>query len=190
MLSLTSPILHQQGLLEGLKTRRIKELNKEKKRKAMLSSPHTSLPGLDAATSAIPFIDPFAAHLSTLPATINPDALTHAAQTNNLPLTLTLLSAGGDPSPASLPASHSPLFLAARAGHLRVTQLLLAERLRRGLWGEDRHLRDGRVLREAEERGDVEMVVLLTMAPEDVLSAEDMQRGREGGGKRDSVLSI
>lgn len=104
LLSLTSPIRHQQGLLEGLKTKRIKGLNKEKKRKAMLSSPHTSLPGLDAATSAIPFIDPFAAHLSTLPTTINPDALTHAAQTNNLPLTLTLLSAGGDPSPASLPA--------------------------------------------------------------------------------------
>jgi hypothetical protein len=72
---------------------------------------------------------------------------------------------------------------------VRVTQMLLAERLRRGLWGTDRHLRDGRLLREAEERGDVEMVMLLSMEPEDVLSAEDLARTREGRGRSDSVIA-
>lgn len=72
---------------------------------------------------------------------------------------------------------------------MRVTQLLLAERLRRGLWGVDRHLADGRVMREAEERGDVEMVMLLSMPAEDVLSAEDLARTREGRGRSDSVVS-
>jgi hypothetical protein len=89
-----------------------------------------------------------------------------------------------------LPAEHSPLYEAARNGHVRVTQLLLAERLRRGLWGQDRHLRDGRVMREAEERGDIEMVMLLSMEPADVLSAEDLDRTREGRARSDSVISL
>ena len=117
-------------------------------------------------------------------------ALTLAARAGNLATTRSLLEAGANPYPdPNLPAEHSPLFEAARHGHVRVTQMLLAERLRRGLWGEDRHLRDGRLMREAEERGDVEMVMLLSMAPEDVLSAEDLARTREGRGRSDSVIA-
>jgi hypothetical protein len=117
-------------------------------------------------------------------------ALTLAARSGNLATTRSLLDAGANPYPSpDLPAEHSPLFEAARHGHVRVTQMLLAERLRRGLWGTDRHLRDGRLLREAEERGDVEMVMLLSMEPEDVLSAEDLARTREGRGRSDSVIA-
>jgi len=118
-------------------------------------------------------------------------ALTLAARAGNLATTRSLLDAGANPFPdPNLPAEHSPLYEAARLGHLRVTQMLLAERLRRGLWGVDRHLRDGRLMREAEDRGDVEMVMLLSMAPEDVLSAEDLARTREGRGRSDSVISF
>ena len=118
-------------------------------------------------------------------------ALTLAARAGNLPHLLSLLEAGANPYPSpSLPAEHSPLFEAARNGHVRVTQLLLAERFRRGFWGVDRHLRDGRLIRMAEERGDLEMVVLLSMEPEDVLSAEDLARSREGRGRSDSFFGV
>lgn len=133
--------------------------------------------------------NPFA-RMST---TISPDpvspALTIAAREGDLITTRDLINAGANPY-LDLPAEHSPLFEAARRGHVKVTQLLLAERLRRGLWGQDRHLADGRIMREAEERGDIEMVMLLSMAPEDVLSAEDLDRSREGRQRSDSVISL
>jgi len=159
--------------------------------------------GLDAAglhamlngngNAAMQFLNPFAANVAQLSTTISPDlvspALTVAAREGNLETTRDLINAGANPY-LDLPAEHSPLFEAARNGHVRVTQLLLAERLRRGLWGQDRHLRDGRVLREAEERGDIEMVMLLSMEPEDLLSAEDLDRTREGRARSDSVISL
>ena len=159
----------------------------------------SSVRGLDAAglhamlngngNTALPFLNPFAAtvaHPSSNP--VSP-ALTVAARTGDLETTRDIINAGANPH-LDLPAEHSPLYEAARNGHVRVTQLLLAERLRRGLWGQDRHLRDGRVLREAEERGDVEMVMLLSMEPEDLLSAEDLDRTREGRARSDSVISL
>lgn len=169
----------------------------------MVDSLSNTPAGLDASrllgstnTAALRFMNPLAdsiAQLSTTITSTEPDlvspALTIAARAGNLATTRDLLDAGADPH-LPLPAEHSPLHEAARNGHVRVTQLLLAERLRRGLWGEDRHLRDGRVLREAEDRGDLEMVMLLTMTPEDLLSAEDLARVREGRGKRDSVISL
>jgi hypothetical protein len=148
-----------------------------------------------------PFASPFVSNTpspATTPTAENENAnpfhfspaLTLAARSGNLATTRSLLDAGANPYPSpDLPAEHSPLFEAARHGHVRVTQMLLAERLRRGLWGTDRHLRDGRLLREAEERGDVEMVMLLSMEPEDVLSAEDLARTREGRGRSDSVIA-
>ena len=159
--------------------------------------------GLDAAglhtilngngNTALQFLNPFAANVAQLSTTISPDpvspALTVAARTGDLETTRDLINAGANPY-LDLPAEHSPLYEAARNGHVRVTQLLLAERLRRGLWGQDRHLRDGRVMREAEERGDVEMVMLLSMEPADVLSAEDLDRTREGRARSDSVISL
>jgi ankyrin repeat protein len=147
------------------------------------------------------YLSPFASNLaalsststSTTPTLTTPHfspALTLAARAGNLATTRSLLDAGANPYPSpDLPAEHSPLFEAARHGHVRVTQMLLAERLRRGLWGTDRHLRDGRLIREAEERGDIEMVMLLSMEPEDVLSAEDLARTREGRGRSDSVVA-
>jgi ankyrin repeat protein len=142
--------------------------------------------------AALEFLNPFASNIAHLSTTISPDpispALTIAAREGNLATTRDLIDAGANPY-MDLPAEHSPLFEAARNGHVKVTQLLLAERLRRGLWGQDRHLRDGRLIREAEERGDVEMVMLLSMEPEDVLSAEDLDRSREGRGRSDSVIS-
>jgi ankyrin repeat protein len=163
----------------------------------------SSIRGLDAAglhailnghgNAAMQFLNPFAANVAQQSTNISPDpvspALTIAARAGNLTTTRDLINAGANPY-LDLPAEHSPLFEAARHGHVKVTQLLLAERLRRGLWGQDRHLRDGRVLREAEERGDVEMVMLLSMEPEDVLSAEDLDRTREGRGRSDSVISL
>jgi len=153
------------------------------------------------------YLSPFASNFSNLSSATNTGAtttptteedtfhfspaLTLAARAGNLATTRSLLDAGANPYPSpDLPAEHSPLFEAARHGHVRVTQMLLAERLRRGLWGTDRHLRDGRLLREAEERGDVEMVMLLSMEPEDILSAEDLARTREGRGRSDSVISL
>ena len=44
--------------------------------------------------------------------------------------------------------------------------------------------------REAEERGDIEMVMLLSMEPADLLSAEDLDRTREGRARSDSVISL
>jgi ankyrin repeat protein len=163
----------------------------------------SSIRGLDAAglhailnghgNAAMQFLNPFGANIAQLSTNISPDpvspALTIAARAGNLTTTRDLIDAGANPY-LDLPAEHSPLFEAARHGHVKVTQLLLAERLRRGLWGQDRHLRDGRVLREAEERGDIEMVMLLSMEPEDVLSAEDLDRTREGRGRSDSVISL
>lgn len=166
----------------------------------------SNIHGLDAeglqttSDNTTRFLNPFAARLAQLSSTLSASAaaieadvvspaLTIAARAGNLANTRRLLESGADPH-LDLPAEHSPLFEAARHGHVKVTQLLLAERLRRGLWGPDRHLRDGRVLREAEERGDLEMIVLLTMEPADVLSAEDLDRVREGRGKRDSVISL
>ncbi|KAM0716575.1 hypothetical protein Q7P37_008020 [Cladosporium fusiforme] len=166
----------------------------------------SSINGLDAeglqstSNANIRFMNPFAARLAQLSSTISasaaaiePDvvspALTIAARAGNLATTRRLLDSGADPH-LDLPAEHSPLFEAASRGHVKVTQLLLAERLRRGFWGVDRHLRDGRVLRLAEERGDLEMVMLLTMEPADVLSAEDLDRVREGRGRSDSVISL
>lgn len=150
---------------------------------------------LNASNATAPqLINPFAANIAHLSTTISPDplispALTVAAREGNLATTRDLIDAGANPY-LDLPAEESPLFEAARHGHVKVTQLLLAERLRRGLWGVDRHLRDGRVMREAEERGDIEMVMLLSMEPEDVLSAEDLDRTREGRGRSDSVISL
>lgn len=138
-------------------------------------------------------LNPFAVNVAQLSTTISPDpvspALTIAAREGDLTTTRDLINAGANPY-LDLPAEHSPLFEAARHGHVKVTQLLLAERLRRGLWGQDRHLIDGRIMREAEERGDIEMVMLLSMAPEDVLSAEDLDRSREGRQRSDSVISL
>ena len=159
--------------------------------------------GLDAAglhtilngngNAALQFLNPFAANVAQLSTTISPDpvspALTVAARTGDLETTRDLINAGANPY-LDLPAEHSPLYEAARNGHVRVTQLLLAERLRRGLWGQDRHLRDGRVMRAAEERGDIEMVMLLSMEPADLLSAEDLDRTREGRARSDSVISL
>lgn len=142
---------------------------------------------------AMQFLDPFAANFAQLTTPVSPDimspALTMAARAGNLVTTRDLINAGANPY-LDVPAEHSPLCEAARNGHVKVTQLLLAERLRRGLWGQDRHLRDGRILREAEERGDIEMVMLLSMEPEDVLSAEDLDRTREGRQRSDSVISL
>jgi hypothetical protein len=45
-------------------------------------------------------------------------------------------------------------------------------------------------MREAEERGDIEMVMLLSMEPADLLSAEDLDRTREGRARSDSVISL
>lgn len=159
--------------------------------------------GLDAAglhtilngngNAALQLLNPFAANVSQLSTTISADpvspALTVAARTGDLETTRDLINAGANPY-LDLPAEHSPLYEAARNGHVRVTQLLLAERLRRGLWGQDRHLRDGRVMREAEERGDIEMVMVLSMEPADLLSAEDLDRTREGRARSDSVISL
>lgn len=145
------------------------------------------------------YLSPFASNDTSLSTTPTSEAsgfffspaLTLAARAGNLATTRSLLDAGANPYPSpDLPAEHSPLFEAARHGHVRVTQMLLAERLRRGLWGQDRHLRDGRVMREAEERGDIEMVMLLSMEPADLLSAEDLDRTREGRARSDSVISL
>lgn len=157
--------------------------------------------GMDAAgihamlnnDNAMQFLNPFAANFAQLTLPVSPDtmspALTIAARAGNLVTTRDLINAGANPY-LDVPAEHSPLFEAARNGHVKVTQLLLAERLRRGLWGQDRHLRDGRIMREAEERGDIEMVMLLSMEPEDLLSAEDLDRTREGRQRSDSVISL
>lgn len=166
----------------------------------------SNIHGLDAeglqttSNTTLRFMNPFAARLAQLSSTISASpasidanivspALTIAARAGNLATTRRLLDSGADPH-LDLPAEHSPLFEAARHGHVKVTQLLLAERLRRGLWGVDRHLRDGRVLREAEERGDLEMVLLLTMDAADLLGLEDLDRVREGRGRSDSVISL